>query len=323
MRTTVIAALFLLCCAASAFGQQEKVIYTIDGSKYKGTIQKQSSKFIELKIKGGTAAIPVSAIKKMVDVIAEAKFQYLVVHDRELADRLHQELRYGEDFTRLVRDYSEDISFFKEGKTAFVDKSYFPENLSRIALKLSKGNYTGPVKVKDAWYIVKVLDKREVEKEPESPPKEEPVPNGQDVEKPAEKPIEEPVEKPEPEKEKKIRIAVLPAKEETREAKVGAMGAYIQELLVSEIKKTTGYEAYAASAAPKPDDKDAPDFIIEGQVATQEPVHAVQFVLKTVRGKELYTTERLTAICAEDIENLIKAIKVQSEALIRETKKPH
>jgi hypothetical protein len=310
----IAAVLFLTCCTAGAFAQQEKIIYTAGGEKYRGTIRKRDSKSIELKIKGGTATIPVSAVEKIVDVVNEAKLQYLVVHDKELADRLHQELRYGADFTKLVRDYSEDISLFKDGLTAFVDRTYFAENISRIAFKLNKGNYTGPIKVKDAWYIVKVLDKRDVEKEPEKPPKEEPAPNGQDDEKPA--------QKPEPEPEKKTRVAVLPAKEETREAKVGAMGAYVQELLVSEISKTTGFEAHAAAKAPKADDKEAPDFVVTGQVATQEPVHAVQFVLKSSRGKELYTTERLTAVCAEDIDNLIEAIKVHTEALVREMKKP-
>ena len=48
----------------------------------------------------------------------------------------------------------------------------------------------------------------------------------------------------------------------------------------------------------------------------------MQFLLKSSRGKELYTTERLTAICGDDIENLIKAIKTHAEALIREIKKP-
>lgn len=307
------AVLFLLSFAATALGQQEKVIYTSDGDKYRGAVQKEDGKFIEIKIKGGIATIPVSAIERIVDVIQEAKLQYLVVHDKELGDRLHQELRYGADFTKLVRDYSEDISLFKDGITAYVDKTYLAENVSSMAFRLAKGNYTAPVKVGEAWYIVKVLDKREVEKEPEKPPQEEPANEGQGEEKPAEEPEKQ---------DNKIRIAILPSKEETREAKVGAMGSYVQEILVSEISKTTGLEAYAAAEAPKSDDKDAPDFVISGLVATQEPVHALQFVLKNSRGKELYTTERLTAICSDDIENLIGAIKAHAEALIREMKKP-
>ena len=307
----IIAAIFTLCCAGAVLGQQEKVIYTVSGDKYRG---------IELNINGGTATIPVSAIKKITDIVKEAKFQYLVVHEKELADRLYQELRYGADFTKLVRDYSEDISFFKDGMTAFVDETYFAKIVSRTAFKLPKGNYTGPIKVEDAWYIVKVLDKRDVEKEPPNPPKEEPAPDEQNGEKSTENTDQQ--KETEREKEKKIRIAVLPAKEETREAKVGAMGAYVQELLISEISKTTGFEAFAIKEAPKPDDTNAPDFVISGQIATQEPVHAMQFFLKNRRGKELYTTERLTAICGDDIDNLIKAIEAQAEALIREVKKP-
>jgi hypothetical protein len=306
----------LFCCAAAAFAQQEKVIYTVTGEKYQGALHKRDAKFVELRIKGGIATIPVSAIKKMVDLVKEAKFQYLVVHDKDLADRLHQELRYGTDFTILVKDYSEDISLFKEGKTAFVDESYFAENVSRMAFKLNKGNYTGPIKVKDAWYIVKVLDKRDVERESEEPPKESPLPDSKTDEQTPEEPA------PQEKSEKKTRVAVLPSKEDTREAKVGAMGSYVQELLVSDISKTTGFEAFAVQKAPKPDDKDAPDFVVSGQVATQEPVHAIQFLLKNIRGKELYTTERLTAVCGDDIDNLIAAIKAQAEALVREMKKP-
>lgn len=314
--SVVSVVLFLLCCASAAFGQQEKVIYTVSGEKYQGTLHKKDDKAVELRIKGGTATIPVSAIKKMVDLVKEAKFQYLVVHDKDLADRLHQELRYGADFTTLVKDYSEDISLFREGKTAFVDRSYFAENVSGIALKLNKGSYTGPIKVKDAWYIVKVLDKRDVEKESEEPPKESPPPGGETGEQVPDETAQE--EKA----EKNTRVAVLPAKEETREAKVGAMGAYVQELLVSEISKTTGFEAFAAQEAPKPEDEDAPDFVISGQVATQEPAHSMQFLLKNLRGKELFTTERLTAVCGDTIDNLIAAVKAQAEALTREMKKP-
>jgi hypothetical protein len=309
--TVVLYALVVLMTAA--YGG-EKVVYTTDGEKYIGTIHSQDDKFITLKIKGGTARIPKSIIKKIVDYVEEAHFQLLVVHNEKLAKRLHEELRYGADFTKLVEKYSEDISFFDDGKTGFVDKTYLPKNVSDIAFILPRDRFTNPLKVGDAFYIVKVLEKRKVERDPAEDKKSE-TPEGQgDIPSQEGLPHEGLLH---------IRIAVLPVEEKTREAEVASLGSDIQELLASDISETTGLEAFTAAKSPKPDDKNAPKFVITGEVARSGPAYAVQFILKDSKGRELFTTDRLTAVCpGENIDDLLKAIKQLAESLVREIHRP-
>jgi hypothetical protein len=304
----------LLVLTAAAFAMDEKIIYTTTGEKYTGTILSRDDKFVSIRVKGSTVRIPVTIIDKINDYVDEAKLQLLVVHDEKLAKRLHEELRYGADFTELVKKYSEDLSFFNDGKTEFVDRTHLPGGVANLAFRLPKDRYTSPIKAEDAFYIVKILEIRKIEREETKAEKPE-TPKGQGNSKNGEKP-----EEPAPAEENTpVRIAVLPIEEKTREARVESLGVDIQELLSSEISQTTGLDAFV----PETDKEETKDFTITGEVAKSGPAYSVQFVLKDPKGKELYTSDRLTAVCpGENADDLVKAVRQLAEALVREIKRP-
>ncbi len=304
-----IAALLLVLVPLSLSAQDEKVVYTKNGQKYTGTVLKEDKDLITLKIKGGQVTIPTSIVDKIVDLIEQAKLQLLVVHDKKLATRLHEELRLGRDFTELVKKYSQHLSSFDDGKTDFVDKSYLPAQVANSAFGLAQDTYTSSIKAGDAFYIVKMLEKRKVEKG--SPEDAQGSSKGQGTrDKPAEP------------QDKLIKVAVLPVTESTPEARTAKKGIVVQNLLLTEISATTGLKAMLFETAPPPDDKEAPSFVISGEIAVSGPAAAVQFVLKEKNGKELYTSERLTAVGEKDIEKAVKTLAERLIRLIREIKQP-
>ena len=304
--------LFILIAAGTVLAQQgEKIVITTTGQKFKGTVTKQDDKFITMRIEGGTAKIPVSIVEKTIDVIEEGKFQLLIVHDKELAMRLHEELGLGADFTRLVKDYSQHISVFKKGMTDYVERDYFPEKVSKMAFIRAKNQYTSPIEVDKAFYIVKVIDKRKTEKDPTKPEIEKPDEGEGDTE-PADK----------PEEKRLFKVHVLPAEEKTLDAKTGSMGSHIQQLLIAELCETTGIAAFMPPAEITEEDE-SPDYAISGEVSTMGSVHAIQFILKDAKGRKIHTTDRITAVCTEDdIKDLEKAIKLLAESLAREIQAP-
>ena len=96
----------------------------------------------------------------------------------------------------------------------------------------------------------------------------------------------------------------------------------MQELLVSEIAATTGFEPFLADEAPKPDAENAPHFLISGEVAKSGAAYAVRFILKDKAGRELFTTDRLTAVCpADKMDDLFGAIQQLAQSLTREIQK--
>lgn len=300
MKTTVLAALVGLCWllgAVTAIAQDEKVIYTSDGEKYTGRVIKQDEKLLTVRIGGGTVTVPMSIVGRIVELIEEADLQLLVVYDQELSRRLHEELRYGRDFTELVKEYSRHVSFFTDGKTGFITRDWLPERVARVAFSLPKDRYTGPIKVDDAFYIVKVLEKRKIEKDQDGDPQKPEEQGAQESSLPSETSELPPV-----------KVAILSIAETTRDARLASMGVEIQELLYSELVATSGLDV----SVPARDEDIEPDFTIVGEIARSDLVYAIQLVVKDKHGKELLTTDRLTSVGIEDLIEAIRRLVAKS-----------
>lgn len=86
---------------------------------------------------------------------------------RKLAEELARRAKKGEDFLELARKYSEEErSAELEGDIGWVGRGEKPELFERLAFSLKKGQVGGPVKVGDAFYILKCEDrKRELPKD--------------------------------------------------------------------------------------------------------------------------------------------------------------
>jgi len=99
---------------------------------------------------------------------AKLNLAIIKVSDKNKAERVMEEVKGGKSFDELVKQYSEDEkSKEKEGQIGWVsvDQKYIegigsaPEFIKQIAEK-EVGETSGPFKVDDKYYIVKVIDKK-------------------------------------------------------------------------------------------------------------------------------------------------------------------
>ncbi|RKY82734.1 hypothetical protein DRQ07_00415 [candidate division KSB1 bacterium] len=96
----------------------------------------------------------------------KAKVQEIMLTDKDLADKIAKRAKRGENFTRLVKKYSERKRY-KE-KNGIID--YFPKGswgaIGAEAFKLKKGEISGPIKLGNRYSIIKLLDKKKREIKP-------------------------------------------------------------------------------------------------------------------------------------------------------------
>ena len=86
---------------------------------------------------------------------------------RKLARRLAERARKGEDFSKLAEKFSEDEKSARlGGDIGWIKRGTKPEPFERVAFALKKGEVSEPVKVGDAFYILKCEGrKRELPKD--------------------------------------------------------------------------------------------------------------------------------------------------------------
>ena len=80
---------------------------------------------------------------------------------RQRADEVVQKLKAGEDFAKLVAEYSDDASSKAAGGDfpAVRFSSSYPDEVKKAVFALDPGQVTGPIRQASAFYIIRVEDK--------------------------------------------------------------------------------------------------------------------------------------------------------------------
>lgn len=86
----------------------------------------------------------------------QREFRIILVSDKAKADQAVALARKGEDFSKLVKKFSEDPEAVRSGgATGLVQKGHFPD-YDEIAFSLTLGQVSDPFQVPRGWAVVKV-----------------------------------------------------------------------------------------------------------------------------------------------------------------------
>jgi parvulin-like peptidyl-prolyl isomerase len=80
---------------------------------------------------------------------------------RQRADEVVQKLKAGEDFAKLVAEYSDDVTSKAAGGDfpAVKPSSSYPDEIKKAVFALNPGQVTGPIRQVSAFYVIRVEDK--------------------------------------------------------------------------------------------------------------------------------------------------------------------
>lgn len=92
----------------------------------------------------------------------QVKARHILVEDEETAKEIKQKLANGEDFEKLVKEYSTDTGTKeKGGDLGFFSKGEMLKEFEEVAFSLKVGEISDPVKTKYGYHIIKVEDRKE------------------------------------------------------------------------------------------------------------------------------------------------------------------
>lgn len=109
---------------------------------------KQYSLPEEVKVRHLVVAAPEKA---SLDQVKEAQ---------EKAAALMERIRTGEDFVRLIREYSSSPSAKQDGDLGFLQRGQAIPELEEAAKNLKPGEFAGPIRCEDGFHIIRVEDIR-------------------------------------------------------------------------------------------------------------------------------------------------------------------
>lgn len=79
---------------------------------------------------------------------------------QEKARSLRERLDRGEDFIRLIHDYSESPSAVQDGDLGFLQRGHAVAEIEDAATALRPGQYAGPVRAHDGFHIIRLEEIR-------------------------------------------------------------------------------------------------------------------------------------------------------------------
>lgn len=92
---------------------------------------------------------------------AETKVAHIQLASQEEANQVEQALKNGEDFAKLAAEKSQDKgSAAQGGDLGWTKAGTFPAAFEEAANALAVGNISAPVKIDNAFHIIKVLDRK-------------------------------------------------------------------------------------------------------------------------------------------------------------------
>ncbi len=84
----------------------------------------------------------------------------IIVDSKEKAEKIHQKLVKGEDFSRLAIMYSLGPNAKKGGDLGWISLSQIHRSLRGIISKLKEGEFTDPIKINEKFYRILQVKKR-------------------------------------------------------------------------------------------------------------------------------------------------------------------
>ena len=82
------------------------------------------------------------------------------VEARQKAEALMAQIRKGEDFIRLIRENSGSPTAAQDGDLSFMQRGHAIPEIEDAAKDLQPGQYAGPLKAADGYYIIRVEEVR-------------------------------------------------------------------------------------------------------------------------------------------------------------------
>ena len=79
---------------------------------------------------------------------------------RSKAEGLMERVRKGEDFIRLVREHSESPTAAQDGDLGFMQRGHAIPEIEEAAKGLKPGQYAGPLRADDGFYLIRIEETR-------------------------------------------------------------------------------------------------------------------------------------------------------------------
>ena len=95
-------------------------------------------------------------IRHLVVTVPEKASPDLVASAQEKAAALMVRIRSGEDFVRLIREYSGGPTAAQDGDLGFLRRSHLIPEIGEAAKDLKPGEYAGPVACEDGFHIIRL-----------------------------------------------------------------------------------------------------------------------------------------------------------------------
>jgi parvulin-like peptidyl-prolyl isomerase len=85
----------------------------------------------------------------------------IVVKAEKEAESIYEELKKGEDFSKLASEKSVAPSKTKGGQMSPISKGQLPKDLEEVAFNLKKGEFSKPIKTGEGFHILYLVERKE------------------------------------------------------------------------------------------------------------------------------------------------------------------
>lgn len=84
----------------------------------------------------------------------------MLIKDEKQAQECYQQLHQGKSFPELAKKYSSATSAFKGGEIGWIDGTHYQKEITDVLRVMSSGELSAPLKTKNGYLILLVLDRK-------------------------------------------------------------------------------------------------------------------------------------------------------------------
>ena len=99
-------------------------------------------------------------VRLLVVTVSEKASPAQIAEAREKAEDIMARIGKGEDFIRLIREYSDSPTAAQDGDLGFIQRGQAIPEIEEAAKGLQPGQHAGPLKAADGFYIIRVEEMR-------------------------------------------------------------------------------------------------------------------------------------------------------------------
>jgi peptidyl-prolyl cis-trans isomerase SurA len=99
-------------------------------------------------------------VRLLAVIVPETASSAQIAEARQKAETLMARIGKGEDFIRLIRENSDSPTAAQDGDLGFMQRGHAIPEIEEAAKDLKPGQYAGPVKAADGFYIIRVEEIR-------------------------------------------------------------------------------------------------------------------------------------------------------------------